>query len=163
MKGEAVETMEWKNVDKSLWQNQDGEWMDEPDKKQWVDKETGLACLIVRAGHGSLCGYVGVSEFHEYFGKDYSEMPYFGCHGGLTFSSGCQVVDEPGKGVCHIPAKGKPDNTWWFGFDCAHLGDLSPANLGLLFSDEKDSYRNMKYVEGECKALARQIANGIAD
>jgi len=160
-----VETMEWKNVDKALWPHPDGEWMDEPDKKQWVDKETGLACLIVRARPGSLCGYVGVSEFHEYFGKGESAVPDFYCHGGLTFFGGCQEGKEPGKGVCHIPAEGEPDNTWWFGFDCAHLGDITPAPFFSTVNsfEENDTYRNIKYVEGECKALARQIACGIAD
>lgn len=57
-----METIEYKTIDKTAWGN--GPWNHEPDKKQWLDPETGLSCLIVRGPMGALCGYVGVSEDH---------------------------------------------------------------------------------------------------
>lgn len=80
-----------------------GEWQDEPDKVQWVDEASGLDCLIVRTPLGYLCGYVGVTEGHPYFGVAYSQCPEkceevwcahspesrMEVHGGLTFSDFC--------------------------------------------------------------------------
>lgn len=62
-----MENREWHNTDKSSWG--DGEWLHEPDKKQWTDQDTGYPCLIVRNRVGALCGYVGVPLDHPYFGK----------------------------------------------------------------------------------------------
>ena len=63
-----MKTMEYRTIDKSTWG--EGEWQNEPDKKQWQDEETNYPCLIVRSPvSGSLCGYVGVSEGHALFGK----------------------------------------------------------------------------------------------
>ncbi|MGE5512362.1 MAG: hypothetical protein ACM31O_14035 [Bacteroidota bacterium] len=73
-------------ADKSDWG--DGPWMSEPDKRQWVDKATGLPCLIVRNSLGALCGYVGVSKSHPAYGKDYFDVDVR-VHGGLTFARQC--------------------------------------------------------------------------
>jgi hypothetical protein len=121
-----MQTMEERNVDKSAWG--DGPWQNEPDKKQWVDEETGLPCLIVRNGHGALCGYVGVPNGHPWYGVSYDDVRVEGdewpeVHGGLTFSDKCQ---EGGK-ICHKVEPGEPDDVWWLGFDCAHSGDMWPA------------------------------------
>src|SRR5215510_304522 len=32
--------------------------------------------------------------------------------------------------ICHTPSPGEPDNVWWLGFDCCHLGDLYPKTHG---------------------------------
>ena len=51
---------EYTTIDKSTWGP--GPWQSEPDKLQWVDKETQFDCLIVRNGEiGNLCGYVGTT------------------------------------------------------------------------------------------------------
>lgn len=65
-----MKTEEYTFVDKSKWER--GEWDKEPDKIQFEDPETKLPCLIVRGPSGALCGYVGVSEGHPFFGLDYS-------------------------------------------------------------------------------------------
>lgn len=65
-----MQTKRWTYVDKSKWR--DGPWKAEIDKKQWLDEETGLPCLIVRGPSGALCGYVGVGKSHPFFEKDYS-------------------------------------------------------------------------------------------
>lgn len=59
------------------------------------------------------------------------------------------------------------DEIWWFGFDCAHAGDLCPkieSTLKMighqqikLPDDYTDKYRNLAYVEDECKLLAKQL------
>lgn len=66
-----MQTKEWTTTDKSDWGV--GPWQSEPDKRQWVDEETGLPCLIVRNPGGALCGYVGVSKGHPMFEKEYNE------------------------------------------------------------------------------------------
>jgi hypothetical protein len=141
--------------DKSEWGA--GPWMDEPDKMHWIDEATDMDCLIVRNGGGALCGYVGVTEGHPMFGKHYDEAEVT-VHGGLTFSDYCA---EDGK-ICHVPAPGRPERVYWFGFDCSHSGDYSPAYAQRLkqYGDiygHTDQYRNVAYVQAQCAKLARQL------
>jgi hypothetical protein len=152
--------IEYSTIDKSDWD--DGPWQSEPDKRQWTDEKTGLPCLIVRGPSGALCGYVGVDSAHPLYKVDYDDAyskAGIEAHGGLTFASGCQDSADPSQGICHIPEPGKPDDVWWFGFDCAHSGDLCPAfsrDRGFgLFHDEQ--YRDIAYVEREVAALAQQL------
>lgn len=150
-----MKTLEWSFTDKSNWPK--GEWHNEPDKKQWQDPETGLACLIHRGSSGGLCGYVGIDKSHPFFGKE-GEEPDVEVHGGLTFASACTPTKENGHGICHVREKGDPE-VWWFGFDCAHVGDFCPAFESVLQSfGESSSYKNVAYVEGETKILAGQLA-----
>lgn len=200
----TVETREWRYEDKASWPS--GPWQDEPDKLQWQDEATGLACLVVRGPMGALCGYVGVPESHPWFGKDYSDClladakphgedpadPHYSAepnshyqrhvatklvcserwcshsaenhcdvHGGLTYSGACSPhEDHPERGICHV-VEGD-DKAWWFGFDCAHLHDVSPKPSPLgddhLFRDPGSIYRSLGYVKRECERLAAQIA-----
>jgi hypothetical protein len=156
-----MEYREWRFVDKSAWD--DGLWMSEPDKVQWTDDDTGLPCLAVRhhtSGHW--CGYVGVSEGHPWYEAEY-DAPDVSCHGGLTFAGHC-VESEKEHGVCHIPSPGEPDNVYWFGFDCAHSGDMSPGHSAMLKSWRRDlsympeQYRTLRYVQAQVADLAAQIA-----
>lgn len=66
-----MRTIDYTTVDKSEWG--DGDWKNEPDKKQYQDTETGYPCLIVRNHHGALCGYVGVNDKHPLYGVEYSD------------------------------------------------------------------------------------------
>lgn len=141
-----TETVPIKKIDKSTWPQ--GPWHDEPDRLQW--QHAGYACLIVRVPHsGHLCGYVGVDSSHPYFGKEYGECNV-DVHGGLTYSDKCQ------GSICHIPEPGMPDEVWWLGFDCAHLGDACPCydyrRIGPM-----DHYRSVEYVKRETESLARQL------
>lgn len=158
-----METKSWTTVDKSAWGN--GPWQDEPDKMQWTDEATGLACLVKRNRFGALCGYVGIPQEHPWYRKDYSDidLPY-GVHGGITYTSHCQEGDDEAETICHIPAPGEPDNVWWVGFDCAHAGDLSPGNEALLRKvgfyhpwEPQEVYRDLAYVQDECRSLAAQV------
>lgn len=148
-----METKTYNTRDKSQWS--DGPWKDEFDKMQYEDPETGMPCLIVRGPSGALCGYVGVPESHPCYRMGYEEVGV-DVHGGLTFSSLCT---ENEHGICHIPAEGEPDNVWWLGYDCAHLGDLCPAYERIGSFGYETTYKNVDYVKGENASLARQLAD----
>lgn len=126
-------------LDRSGWES--GPWDDEPDELEWTDPKTDLPCWIRRGPVGSLCGYVRVPEGHPWHGGDYDNY-IFDCdvHGGLTFG-GC-FDSKPG--------------VFWFGFDCAHGGDLCPG-LESWIPHTGDKYRNIEYVKAECTRLAEQI------
>ena len=145
--------------------DEDQPWLTEPDRLEWKDEATGLPCLIVRvSGHGALCGYVAVLPSHPWHGVNYSACanrppcaePFCNhapdvrveVHGGLTYSGRCQ-----GK-VCHVAA---PGDVWWFGFDCAHLGDLTPERPERL-TLEPTVYRDIGYVREQVTRLAQQLA-----
>lgn len=162
---------EYRTVDKSSWKR--GPWDNEPDKAQWRDETTGMPCLLVRhPTSGHLCGYVGVAEGHPLFGKGYddvrvptdnNEYGYPDVHGGLTFADGCRPHAEgEGHGVCHVADEGEPDHVWWFGFDCAHYGDYSPAYSArpepCFRRRDDESYKSVGYVKKECAKLALQLA-----
>lgn len=155
-----METKEYSFIDKSIWP--EGVWTSEPDKVQWPDADTGLPCIAKRHPRsGFWCGYVGVSEGHPMFGESY-ESPNVDVHGGLTYANTCQVKDDE-HGICHVPGEGEPEHVWWFGFDCAHHGDMSPQDLvyakrGYPFNIGPDEhYRPLDYVKRECASLARQL------
>lgn len=165
-----MQTIQYITIDKSTWHQ--GPWQDEPDKIQWPDPQTGLPCLMVRGPTGAWCGYVGVFEGHQYFGKNSDDVPV-DAHGGLNFSGYCQQSQHESQGVCHVPDAGEPDNVWWLGFDCAHAGDLMPGMDALLPQELRrrrdlfpspwnatghDEYRDVAYVKDEVTALARQLA-----
>lgn len=148
--------------DKSDWG--DGPWQDEPDKIQWIDKKTGLPCLIVRNHNGAWCGYVGVSEGHPYFGKDYDSVDV-DVHGGLTYADHCMEGEPEEESVCHIPEPGEPDHVWWFGFDCHHFMDYGPAFEARMREhgidhdpDGLSTYKTVVYVRDEVINLAEQLA-----
>lgn len=79
-------------------------------------------------------------------------------HGGLTYADFCQGH------VCHIPKPGKPDNVYWFGFDCAHFGDVCPKyeelgkQIGYRFEAMLGGrYWNVEHVRAEVERLADQL------
>jgi hypothetical protein len=178
-----MQAREWYFEDKTSWGL--GPWQDEPDKAQWVDPDTGLPCLMVRNQLGALCGYVGVDDSHPWHGKSYSAPVKGSCtewctddyhdghtpegrvtvHGGLTFAAAC-AGDPETHSICHVAGPGEPEPLWWFGFDCAHLGDMVPAmaarererGLSPIPSPFGDYYKDLGYVKAECSRLAKQLA-----
>lgn len=151
-----MQTLEYTTCDKSGWGS--GPWQNEPDKRQWRDDATGLPCLIVRGPSGALCGYVGVPADHPMHGKDYDSVPV-DVHGGLTFASKCSHGAEE-SAICHKVEPDEPDDVWWLGFDCAHLGDVAPkydSRNGRLGYDG-DTYKDIAYVERETVSLAAQLS-----
>jgi hypothetical protein len=136
-------------IDKSAWGP--GPWQDEPDR--WEGEAGGFPLLATRGPGGHWCGYVAVPPGHPWHGKDYNDVP-MEAHGGLTYADACQ-----GK-ICHIPKPGESDDVWWFGFDCAHLGDYAPKfdldrrRYGV--SRPHDTYRTLAYVQQQCRQMAEQ-------
>ena len=123
-----------KPCDKSSWGF--GPWQDELDSASWIDSLTGLRCAMVRHNElGHWCGYVKLPDNSSLKGKHYYDIDA-NCHGGLTYGYES-----------------------WYGFDCAHAGDLNPRLILILghklFRD--DIYRDASYVRAECTALARRI------
>ena len=148
----------------------------------------GLPCVVVLTEMGHRCGYVGVGEEHPLYnvdynkgsptlvermkklankevdidkvgainilcaGKDYMENPTpvlcLHVHGGLTFS---------GDGGGKYPVK-VDTPTWWFGYDCAHLGDAREpwSEYSDIFGD--GVVRTLEYCIGECESLAEQLS-----
>jgi hypothetical protein len=128
-----------------------GEWDDEPDLEEWTDPSTRYECCAMRNPMtGSLMGYVGVPRDHAAFGEPYQDIDV-SVHGGLSYGA-------------------KRRGLMWFGFDCAHAGDLVPTmQMDSLLKDleeafeklagHKNIYRNWAYVRNECRLLAAQLAS----
>jgi hypothetical protein len=164
------------SMDKPKWMR--GEWTDEPDRLNYKTDE-GFDAAIIRTSHsGCLCGYVGVPAGHPWYGMGYSaevaptkaqiEAPVdidkrsaislliaalgeagtesvrldclLNVHGGLTYAD---------NGIAEF---GEDPSLWYFGFDCAHSGDASPAY------DFHGTYRDIEYVKREIAALSKQLA-----
>lgn len=152
-----MQTIEYRTIDKSTWGI--GPWLDEPDKRQWMDEASGLPCLIKRGPSGALCGYVGLPPEHPLFGHDCDGIDV-DVHGGLTYAAPCAHGEDEASGICHRPGSGEPDNVHWLGFDCAHWTDLSPYFASLFpngHMGEIVTYRDLGYVTAEVTSLAAQL------
>ena len=133
-------------------------WVDWPEPREPIDRAgwrtfgqfgeadewhnlspSGFIELVLRTGHGNLCGYVGVPRYSKF----YQVVKYGGegidanVHGGITFSG--TKSDYPGF--------------WFIGFDCAHSGDVIPGMPS--FGD--GTYRTMEYTKIEVASLLQQI------
>lgn len=167
-----METHAEHKVDRAGWDP--GPWDNEPDKLVWKT-ETGLPGMIVRNSMGALCGYVGVTKDHPWYGRAYNDGDYpdspegrLSAHGGITYSDKCQGH------ICHVPEPGEPDDVWWFGFDCNHCDDYAPVNAKyrkmagsgrtpeLYRQRPSEVYRDLAYVRGEVEDLARQLIENRA-
>lgn len=133
-------------IDRSKWG--DGPWDGEPDRVEF--EHAGLPCLMVRSTMGHWCGYAAVPPGHALHGA-YYDKPDVNVHGGLTYSGDC------GGQICHVPKPGEPDAVWWFGFDCAHLGDHSPGLRPFSGGTDGESYKTHGYVMAETMRLAEQL------
>lgn len=129
-------------------------------KADWTT-DSGYRAIVLYVNDSHHCGYVEVPRTHPLYGLDYdSKLPNYtdsdhipprlddiiDVHGGLTFS---------GSGT-----EGYPANTdgWWFGFDCAHLGDLTRLDSELNISfDTTATFKDVPYVKAECERLAAQL------
>lgn len=147
-------------VDKTDWGP--GPWLEEPDRVEF--RHAGLPCLLNRNDLGTWCGYAAVPPGHPLHGHRYEDAEV-DVHGGLTYAGPCQGH------ICHVAEPGEPDDVWWFGFDCGHCWDITPALDAYLqargirqpaekISDELWSavYRDLAYVRHETESLAEQLA-----
>lgn len=154
----------YKTFSKHGWNG--GPWRNELDKAVWTDPATGLDCMHRRCADGGyLCGYVAVEPGHPLFGFDHDAIPAsFGvtAHNGLVESGLCDHGRED-EVMCHIPAPGRPDDVWWFGFKCNMVDDHLPASGRARSGDQSGIYRSTDYVRAECAKLAMQLARLALD
>lgn len=123
----------------------DGPWSVEPDHLQWV--HNGLRCVIRRNHSGALCGYVGVDKQNRFYETDYNDVD-FDVHGGVTFSDFST----------RMGAEESDGDLFWFGFDCAHAGDVVPS---LKHHFDVDVYRDIDYVKQQTERLADQLGSSL--
>lgn len=119
-------------------------------EKDWKT-EAGLRAVVVATDMGHRCGYVAVTRGHATFGKDYYEVTV-DVHGGLTYSE----IDN------YYPVKTEASEVWWFGFDCAHHGDLPDPSLRSYVyrsAETEGVVRTLDYCVQECESLAKQLEN----
>ncbi len=139
-------------------------WENEPNHVEF--KHAGFPCIAHRGPVGAWCGYVGVPPGHPAHGQDYAELGVE-VHGGLTYGEACQ------GDICHKAELGESDDVWWFGFDCAHGGDVSPSMVKLreehpdwghapLWFGSAEVYRDLAYVQTETRQLAEQLRVMVA-
>ena len=159
-----------------------GEWDDEEDELRW--EHAGLQCVVLRVEHsGHLCGYVGVKKEHPWYGKSYMDQVHCpglerrqvsiekngartvfctAAHVDLEKELASIVLLLQAHGGITYAQEGKADGklalgTWWFGFDCAHCGDLQPLFAQSYGPMAGDEYRSMAFVIHECESLAEQL------
>ena len=157
-----------------------GPWQTEPDRKEWVDKETGYPCRVIRMSSGALCGYVGLDNTHPLFELRYNddtpaleglykqkENKEVNMDKISILALFCATMETEGQ--CYKPEilievhgglsfsgyhKDNAENPyWWYGFDCSHSGDRSPV---YEFSYD-EVYRDFAYTIEECRLLAQQL------
>ncbi len=89
-------------------------------------------------------------EFMAYgLKKDYLDSDFDAdVHGGVTHT-GASPLEEDSA------------DSYYVGFDCAHAGDYIPGFVpAIMYSlgyTGEGVYRDMNYVEQECRKLARQV------
>lgn len=86
-----------------------------------------------------LCGYVVIERGGEYYYDDYDDIE---CHGGITFSDSIEDLDID----------------FAIGFDCAHYYDFNNIRQ-LSYEPLLHHYRDVKYVDKECKFIIDQLIN----
>lgn len=135
-------------------------WDIEGDEKLFLSRRGGLQCVILRHYElRHLCGYVGVKRTHPYAGLDLNadEVGGLAVHGGVTWSK----TKLPDALALHLNDQFERSVGWWFGFACAHAGDMTPG-LDSKIRDRlprflRGAYRTMDYVQNECERLAFQL------
>ena len=121
-------------------------------------RSNGLMCVCLQnLNVGHRCGYVGVPRSHPLYENEHSYIDGIDVHGGLSYSGGGPEYPIP-----------NPNDLWWFGFDCCHVGDRpDPALLGPerarreaeLCADKYGTVKTEEYVVAECEKLAKQLAD----
>ena len=127
--------------------------VDGKNTRELIDREgnvhiniNGRYILIAIRHRDSLhwCGYLSLPEEHIWNGLHYDDIP-IKCHGGLTFAD------------THIAGLDK----FFVGFDCAHLGDISPGNKYDRHSN--GTYKTLTYVMKELEDMYRQAVFALEE
>jgi hypothetical protein len=157
-------------------------WEIEPDKLDFVDKNTGYKCAILRhPRHRTLNGYVILPEDHIFYGKvfdevwDNDELRHIKVHGGVNFAG---YVSETLWSDCEElkncdGLKIFQESDYMIGFDCGHYNDFVPGDwfpskdseyyfepsgaVDYEWLAERGIYRDIEYVMRQCKKLAKQL------
>jgi len=137
----------------------------------------GLDYKILEMVGSHLCGYVRVPRSHPWYMVDYSTCTLkehckdeegedtWCCehspasqilvHGGITLSDRMLLFEMRLFNRWWL----RFYSYWWFGFDCAHAGDLVGWDMRQLIPTEPGAvYRDVSYVRNECTKLAFQLA-----
>ena len=106
----------------------------------------GFQCIIRRMSTGHLCGYVGITKSHRWYGIYYADFArLITVHGGVTFSDHWRWDGD-------LP----DENVWWIGFSCTSEGDYIPYDDRPSIGNQV--YRDMSYVMCEVEGLALQLS-----
>lgn len=177
-------------------------WTGEPDELDFTDKATGYPIAMRRNRVYAWCGYVGVPPSHAWHGKQLSHrlpapegfrttacdidalgvLTVFFTAFALEEGQVCLVSLVPchrGMSYAGPPHWGEDGRaSWWFGFDCAHAGDVRPRDLFseplMAFAAELlrdapaavqealgrlrgEKYRNVAYVRETCLRMAQEL------
>lgn len=108
-------------------------------EREW--EHAGLKCVVLFIINSHRCGYVRVPKDNPAFKLNYNDVPVI-VHGGLTF--GDKTLDDMAE-----------EGYYWFGFDCAHAGDMIQ---GMLCFDSKEHFWTTEDVEMETNKLAEQLS-----
>jgi hypothetical protein len=114
--------------------------------RDWIEDEgTPIArrALILEGG-ASLCAYVGIPADHPLAGRNYDDMP-LECHGGLTFG-------DAGSKRGPWPA-----GWYWYGWDYAHLGDITRYDRKYRTIDPDAHEWTVEEVEAEARQVMEQL------
>lgn len=107
-------------------------------EKVWIHKGFKCAVIFVRSHR---CGYVRIPKENPAFDLPYDDVP-IDIHGGLTFGSS------------ELNGFKATDNKYWFGFDCAHLGDKTK---GSIFKED-GHFWTLDEVIKEANKLAERLS-----
>ena len=116
----------------------------------------GLPCYMLRNGsEGHWCGYVGVPKDSRLYKKDY----YFYTESENGLSKLEQAINniKVHGGLTYADRRRKNDDTWYFGFDCAHSGDFMEYYFDYPELEENSTYKDKQFVITECQNLAKQL------
>lgn len=80
------------------------------------------------------CGYVGVPYSHKLAKKSFDDLGYLSCHGGVTYT-------ESHLYNCN------DENTWWFGFDCAHCFDGYDVDAAKQYFGDDPDFKRIFFIQ----------------
>lgn len=144
-----VQIVKYLQVGARVWTNLHPEseaapWENEPVEPQTGASPEGLPWCVMRGPLGAWNGYVGVPPGHLAFvfsniAKDTLEV-----HGGITYTR-----------EANTPESAAPNDFLWFGFDCAHVQDITPGSLPPM--ETYAVYRTLEFALAETLSLAKQL------
>lgn len=102
-------------------------------------------CIISRGTHPT--AYVRIPKGHRYYKKQYYDLPVL-CHWGFSFSAEDLVFN---------PVELK--DSWWVGWDYAHIGDYVSCyneTVGILNADSYKKWSTQEILS-EVKNVIKQL------